>query len=128
VSPLTSVEGAVALVTGGRRGLGGAYVDALERHGAVKIYAAARKPASSEDPRVAAETLEVTDPEPVRSLAERTDDVSIVVNSAGVLIPGPLSKSTTDDVPRPSAPTSSAPCMWRRPTRRSWPATAAERW
>jgi NAD(P)-dependent dehydrogenase (short-subunit alcohol dehydrogenase family) len=98
VSPLTSVEGAVALVTGGRRGLGGAYVDALVRHRAVKVYATARKPASSEDPRVAAETLEVTDPEPVRSLAERTDDVSIVVNSAGVLIPGPLSKSTTDDV------------------------------
>jgi NAD(P)-dependent dehydrogenase (short-subunit alcohol dehydrogenase family) len=95
---VTSVEGAVALVTGGRRGLGRAYVDALVRHGAVKVYATARKSASSEDSRVVAETLEVTDRESVRSLAERTGDVGIVVNNAGVLIPGPLLKSATKDV------------------------------
>ena len=96
--PVTSVEGAVALVTGGRRGLGRAYVDELVRHGAVKVYATARKPSSSEDPRVLPETLELTDPESVRSLAERTGDVSIVINNAGVLIPCPLLKSTMDDV------------------------------
>jgi NAD(P)-dependent dehydrogenase (short-subunit alcohol dehydrogenase family) len=73
-------------------------VDALVRHGAAKVYATARKPASSEDPRVVAETLEVTDLESVRSLAGRTGDVGIVVNNAGLLIPGPLLKSTTEDV------------------------------
>jgi NAD(P)-dependent dehydrogenase (short-subunit alcohol dehydrogenase family) len=93
VGPMTSIEGAVALVTGGRRGLGRAYVDALVRHGAVKVYATARRPASSEDPRVVAETLDVTDAESVRSLAERTGDVDIVVSNAGVLIPGPQLKS-----------------------------------
>jgi NAD(P)-dependent dehydrogenase (short-subunit alcohol dehydrogenase family) len=98
VAPITSVEGSVGLVTGGRRGLGRAYVDALVRHGAAKVYATARNPASSEDPRIVAETLEVTDPESVRSLAERTGDVGIVVNNAGILIPGPLLKSTPEDV------------------------------
>jgi NAD(P)-dependent dehydrogenase (short-subunit alcohol dehydrogenase family) len=95
---MTTIEGTVALVTGGRRGLGRAYVDALVRHGAVKVYATARKPTSSEDPRIVAETLDVTDAESVRSLAERTGDVEILVNNAGVLIPRPLLKSTPEDV------------------------------
>ena len=95
---MTTIEGTVALVTGGRRGLGRAYVDALVRHGAVKVYATARKPTSSEDPRIVAETLDVTDAESVRSLAERTGDVDIVVNNAGVLISGPLLKPALVDV------------------------------
>lgn len=64
---MTSIEGAVALVSGGRRGLGRAYVDALTRHGAVKVYATARQPASSEDPRIVAETLDVTDAEQAKA-------------------------------------------------------------
>lgn len=95
---MTSIEGAVAVVTGGRRGLGRAYVDALVRHGAVKVYATARNPAASHDPHVVAETLEVTDRDSVRSLAERTGDVDIVVNNAGILIPVPLMTSTPEDV------------------------------
>jgi NAD(P)-dependent dehydrogenase (short-subunit alcohol dehydrogenase family) len=95
---MTSIEGAVALVTGGRRGLGRAYVNALLRHGAVKVYATARKPAPSDDPRIVAETLDVTYGESVRSLAERTGDVTIVVNNAGVLISGPPLKAAQVDV------------------------------
>lgn len=96
--PVTSIEGAVGLVTGGRRGLGRAHVDALVRHGAAKVYATARKPASGDDPRIVAETLDVTDAGSVRSLAERTGDVDIVVSDAGVLIPGPLLTSAPQDV------------------------------
>lgn len=95
---MTSIQGAVALVTGGRRGLGQAYVDALVRHGAVKGYATARGPSPSDGPPIVAETLDVTDAESVRSLAERTGNVDIVVNNAGVLIAGPLLKSTREDV------------------------------
>lgn len=95
---MTSIEGAVALVTGGRRGLGRAYVDALVRHGAAKVYATARRPIPSEGPPIVAETLDVTDAESIRSLAERTGDVNIVVSNAGVLIPGPLLKSALEDV------------------------------
>jgi NAD(P)-dependent dehydrogenase (short-subunit alcohol dehydrogenase family) len=95
---MTSIESAVALVTGGQRGLGRAFVDALLQHGAAKVYATARKPAPSEDPRVVAETLDVTDAESVRSLAARAGDVGIVVNNAGVLIPGPLLNASQEDV------------------------------
>jgi NAD(P)-dependent dehydrogenase (short-subunit alcohol dehydrogenase family) len=98
VGLITSIEGAVALVTGGHRGLGRAYVDALMRHGAVKVYATARQPASSEDPRIVAETLDVTDAASIRSLAERTGDVDILVNNAGVLIAGPLLTAASEDV------------------------------
>ena len=73
-------------------------MDALVRHGAAKVYATARKPASSDDPRIVAEMLDVTDAESVRSLAERTGDVDIIINNAGVLIPRPLLKSAPEDV------------------------------
>jgi NAD(P)-dependent dehydrogenase (short-subunit alcohol dehydrogenase family) len=95
---MTRIEGAVALVTGGHRGLGRAFVDALVRNGAAKVYATARKPTPSDDPRVVAETLDVTDPESVRSLAERTGDVDIVINNAGVLIRSPAVEATPEDV------------------------------
>lgn len=38
------IEGAVALVTGGNRGLGDQFVKALLDRGAAKVYAAARNP------------------------------------------------------------------------------------
>jgi NAD(P)-dependent dehydrogenase (short-subunit alcohol dehydrogenase family) len=95
---MTSIEGAVALVTGGQRGIGKALVDALLAQGAAKVYATARKPVQGADPRVVAEVLDVTDPESIRSLAERTGDVGIVVNNAGVLVPGPLLKAGQEDV------------------------------
>lgn len=94
---MTRIDGAVALVTGGRRGLGRALTDALLRKGAAKVYATARKPEPGEDPRIVAETLDVTDAESVRSLAERTGDVDLVFNNAGQLIPGPLLDSPVDD-------------------------------
>lgn len=95
---MTGIQGAVALVTGGQRGLGRAYVDALLRHGVNKVYATARKPSAGKDPRIVAETLEVTDAESVRSLARRTGDVNIVINNAGVVIPQPLLTSPPEDV------------------------------
>lgn len=94
---MTGIEGAVALVTGGRRGLGRAFVEALVQRGAAKVYATAREAQSSGDPRVVVETLDVTDAESVRSLAERTGDVDIVFNNAGQLIPGPLLTSPLED-------------------------------
>lgn len=95
---MTSIEGAVALVTGGRRGLGRAFVDALVAHGAAKVYATARNPKPSEDPRVVIETLEVTDTESVQELAKRTGDVDIVINNAGVRIPGSILTAPPEDL------------------------------
>ncbi|MFD8338949.1 SDR family oxidoreductase [Streptomyces solisilvae] len=67
-----------------------AFADALLRKGAAKIYATARKPEPSENPRIVAEALDVTDTKCVQSLVERTGDVNIVFNNAGQLIQGPL--------------------------------------
>jgi NAD(P)-dependent dehydrogenase (short-subunit alcohol dehydrogenase family) len=95
---MTRIDGAVALVTGGRRGLGRALVNALVANGAAKVYATGRRPAPDEDPRVVVETLEVTDAESVRELAKRTGDVDIVINNAGVRIPGSIGTAPPEDL------------------------------
>ncbi|MBV6700184.1 SDR family oxidoreductase [Kitasatospora aureofaciens] len=87
---MTVIEGSVALVTGGRRGLGKAFVEELLRRGAKKVYATARKPVPSEDGRVEVLALDVTDDASVAALAERAQDVDLVFNNAGVLHPAPL--------------------------------------
>ncbi|MEC3915755.1 SDR family oxidoreductase [Nocardia sp. CDC160] len=95
---MTEIDGAVALVTGGQRGLGLAFVDELLRRGASKVYATARNPVPSTDPRVVPLALEVTDPESIAALAARAADVGILINNAGVLRPSPLLTADIDDV------------------------------
>ncbi|MFI5777715.1 SDR family oxidoreductase [Nocardia sp. NPDC051570] len=95
---MTRIEGAIALVTGGQRGLGRAFTEELLRRGADKVYVTARNPIASEDPRVESLALEVTNPDSIAALADRTKDVSIVVNNAGVLHPAPLLRAEMADV------------------------------
>lgn len=80
---MTTINGATALVTGGQRGLGLATVSELLAAGAAKVYATARTPVPSDDPRVVPLPLEVTDQGSVDALAKAAGDVSIVVNNAG---------------------------------------------
>lgn len=82
---MTTIEGAVVLVTGGQRGLGRAFAQEFLRRGAAKVYVTARKPEASDDPRIVPLSLEVTDADSVAAVAEQAGDVSIVVNNAGVL-------------------------------------------
>lgn len=97
---MTSIEGAVVLVTGGQRGLGKAFVAELLERGAAKVYATARVPREETDPRIVPLPLDVTDPESVRELAGQASDATIVFNNAGVLGLGSL--LTTDiDAHRP---------------------------
>ncbi len=86
----TPIEGAVALVTGGNRGLGKALVAELLAQGAGKIYATARNPFTAEDARVVPLILDVNDDEAVRHTAATASDVSIVINNAGVTLRTPL--------------------------------------
>ncbi|WP_227980247.1 SDR family oxidoreductase [Nocardia spumae] len=95
---MVDIEGAVAIVTGGRRGLGKAFVDELLRRGAAKVYAAARTPHPDPDSRIEVLALDVTDPESVAAAAQRATDVDIVVNNAGVLLPAPLLTTEMADV------------------------------
>ncbi|WP_338886926.1 SDR family oxidoreductase [Rhodococcus sovatensis] len=95
---MVAIEGAVVLVTGGQRGLGKSIVDELLARGAATIYATARVPKASDDPRVVAKALDVDDSDSVAALAEELSDVAIVVNNAGAPGAGPLLDSSIEDV------------------------------
>jgi NAD(P)-dependent dehydrogenase (short-subunit alcohol dehydrogenase family) len=92
------INGAAALVTGGQRGLGKAFVNELLARGAAKVYATARDPKPSDDPRVIPLALDVTDQASVDAAAAAARDVSIVVNNAGVGGAGGLLQTDIDDI------------------------------
>jgi NAD(P)-dependent dehydrogenase (short-subunit alcohol dehydrogenase family) len=79
------IKGSTAVVTGGQRGLGAAFVQELLSRGAAKVYATSRTPQSSKNSRVVPLQLDVTDALSVSSLAATARDANIVVNNAGVI-------------------------------------------
>ena len=79
------IAGAVALVTGANRGLGAAYARELLGRGAARVYAAVRDPATITDPRLIAVQLDLTDRVSIARAASRAQDVTLVINHAGVL-------------------------------------------
>jgi len=87
---VVAVAGRVAVVTGGRRGLGAALVDELLARGARKVYATARSTFVDDRPEVVTTELEVRSAESVAALAEVAADAEIVFNNAGVLVPAAL--------------------------------------
>jgi NAD(P)-dependent dehydrogenase (short-subunit alcohol dehydrogenase family) len=84
------IVNSVALVTGANRGIGRAFVEALQAAGARKIYAAARDTASLDetvaaDPkRIVPIALDVTDTKAIRRAVAQASDVTLLVNNAGV--------------------------------------------
>jgi len=82
---MVNIKGSTVVVTGGQRGLGKAIVDEFLQRGAAKVYATARTPKPSEDPRVVSVELDVTKPDSVAALAITTPDADIVVNNAGII-------------------------------------------
>jgi NAD(P)-dependent dehydrogenase (short-subunit alcohol dehydrogenase family) len=90
------LEGTVALVTGANRGLGKAYAEALLDAGAGKVYAAARDPRTITDPRVHPVRLDVTDQGQVDEVAAALQDVTLLVNNAGIAHPGPPLSASLD--------------------------------
>ncbi len=84
---MTTLEGAVVLVTGGNRGIGKALVDDLLTRGVKKIYATARKPVPSTDNRVVTLPLEITDQASIDALVTAAPDVTVLINNAGGLSP-----------------------------------------
>ncbi|GAA3630648.1 SDR family oxidoreductase [Kineosporia mesophila] len=94
---MTTVKGAVALVTGGQRGLGQAFAQALLDEGAAKVYVTARQPTPTEDPRLVPLPLDVTDEQSILRLAEAAPDVNIVINNAGTIAPAGLTEISPDD-------------------------------
>jgi NAD(P)-dependent dehydrogenase (short-subunit alcohol dehydrogenase family) len=82
---MVNIKGSTVVVTGGQRGLGKSIVDEFLRRGAAKVYATARAPKTSDDPRVVSVELDVTKADSVAALAVTAADADIVVNNAGAL-------------------------------------------
>ena len=95
---MVNIKGSTVVVTGGQRGLGKAIVDEFLQRGAAKVYATARAPKPSADPRVVSVELDVTKPESVAALAVTASDADIVINNAGVIGAEKLLDSDIEDV------------------------------
>jgi NAD(P)-dependent dehydrogenase (short-subunit alcohol dehydrogenase family) len=78
------INGSVALVTGGNRGIGEHFVRRLLDAGAAKVYAAARDPKKVTLPGAIPIRVDITDHESVRAAAEEAGDVTLLVNNAGI--------------------------------------------
>ncbi len=92
---MTSLHGAVVLVTGANGGIGTHFVhDALAR-GAAKVYATARTPRTWDDERIVPLRLDVTDPASIAAVVEAAADVTVLINNAGTSVstPGILTQS-----------------------------------
>jgi NAD(P)-dependent dehydrogenase (short-subunit alcohol dehydrogenase family) len=96
------IRDCVALVTGSNRGLGLAYCEGLLRAGAAKIYAAARDPSkiSIRDSRIVPIALDVTSVRDVISAVQSCQDISLLINNAGVLRNSPMLGTQTEEAAR----------------------------
>jgi NAD(P)-dependent dehydrogenase (short-subunit alcohol dehydrogenase family) len=81
---MIGIEGSTVVVTGGQRGIGRALVDELLCRGAAKVYATARTPKPSSNPRIQSVALDVTEPDSVVALSQMASDATIVINNAGI--------------------------------------------
>ncbi|WP_266168478.1 SDR family oxidoreductase [Dyella subtropica] len=80
------IQGTTALVTGANRGLGQAFAKALLEAGATKVYAAARDPSTVTLAGATPIKLDVTRADDVFAAAKIAQDVSIVINNAGIAL------------------------------------------
>lgn len=83
------IKDCVAIVTGGNRGIGEAFVRAFVQTGAKRVYVGSRDEKNAahlvaEAPdRVTAVKLDVSKPEEIEAAAKACGDVSVLVNNAG---------------------------------------------
>jgi NAD(P)-dependent dehydrogenase (short-subunit alcohol dehydrogenase family) len=95
------INGSVALVTGGNRGIGKAFVQALLAAGVQRVYVGARHLAeSSDDPRLQPLKLDITDASDITAVAEACQDVNILINNAGIMEMSSFTTAPSMDVER----------------------------
>lgn len=80
------ITGQIALVTGANRGIGRQFVLELLERGASKVYTTARRPETLdlEDPRVVPLRLDLLDRASIQAAAEAAQDVTLLVDNAGI--------------------------------------------
>jgi NAD(P)-dependent dehydrogenase (short-subunit alcohol dehydrogenase family) len=107
---LFNLDGRVALITGGGRGLGRAMADGLASAGAdvalagrraERVEAAAREIAEEYGRRAVGVRADVTSPQDVEALVRRVHDefgrIDILVNNAGVNVRGPIDELSYEE-------------------------------
>lgn len=94
---MTSLHGAVVLVTGANGGIGTHLVHEALARGAAKVYATARNPRTWEDERIVPLALDVTDPASIAAAVETAADVTVLINNAGIATSTPGILSHTDE-------------------------------
>jgi NAD(P)-dependent dehydrogenase (short-subunit alcohol dehydrogenase family) len=97
---MMKIEGSAALVTGANRGLGKAYADALLAAGAAKVYAGARDLSPITDNRLIPIKLDITSSSDVAAASRRCEDVSILINNAGIMLMSPMLRDASDEALR----------------------------
>lgn len=88
---MQTLKGKVILITGANRGIGKSLVKASLEKGARKIYATSRdlsKMPNFGDERVVTLELDITDNSQILEVAEKTKDVEVLINNAGILSQG----------------------------------------
>lgn len=80
---MTSLNGAVVLVTGANGGIGTHFVHEALARGASKVYATARNPRSWDDERIVPLALDVTDAASIQAAVDAAGDVTVLINNAG---------------------------------------------
>jgi NAD(P)-dependent dehydrogenase (short-subunit alcohol dehydrogenase family) len=90
------IENSTVLITGANRGLGASFVEAALSRGAAKVYAPARRPEPSPVSVVVPITLDVTDEATIAAAASVARDVTIVINNAGIAVPGGVTGADAD--------------------------------
>lgn len=83
---MTSLDGAVVLVTGANGGIGTQFVREALARGAAKVYATARTPRTWDDERIVPLALDVTDPASIRAVVDAAPDVTVLINNAGATV------------------------------------------
>jgi NAD(P)-dependent dehydrogenase (short-subunit alcohol dehydrogenase family) len=78
------IANATVLITGANRGIGLAFAKAFLERGARKVYAAARDPSRISLSGVTPVRLDVNAPADIEAAAQLANDVTIVVNNAGI--------------------------------------------